>query len=278
MNMLFKNIAISTALVSGLQAMEAENTSVENKEIAESKQSQIRPRKELTFTESLMAHDVWLLKQAVAERKLPSLSEDIRYVIGGKLHEFYNPLLYSEFVYTNKPEKAIFKIKDFINEDGSIDLSNTAIFGNIADSLLITFYPETFFRFDENSTKLVILLAPKSVIEEKIKTSALPFKSIMENWDAAQAPIGVFYRMENWRDLTWFDYHTRRKDLMSNHDLFSYWVNVDRVKSDDRFNAQAYIDTELAAISKKIIFPIMELSMDISMKMNKQPQSLCNIL
>lgn len=223
MNILFKSIAIVLSLSAGLQAMEVEGES----ESVKSEQGQmLQEDKRIgrTSTQKENAHKMWLLKQAIDEEKLPWLPEELKYVIGGKLHELYlyeNPVLRGELVYTGKPEKRTFKIGDLLKEDGCIDLSNKQIFEDSSEQVFITTDPAMFFHFDATSIKLAVLIAPKFLIEEKIETTASNFKPIMDKWNVDLAPIGLFYRMQRWNDLSCYYYlvaATARS--LSKNDLF----------------------------------------------------------
>ena len=211
-------MAIVLSLSAGLQAMELEGEGTDVKS-EQGQTPQQHKRINLTSTQKENAHKMWLLKQAIDEDNLLWIPEEVQKFIGGKLHELRaNPVLDGELVYTGKPEKAIFKIGGLVKEDGCIDLSNQDIFGDTADNLLITIDPAMFFHVDDESIKLLILIAPKYLIEEKIETTASHFKPIMDKWNVDQAPIGIFYRMEHWNNLAWFVY-------LTSHDLYSISKN-----------------------------------------------------
>lgn len=105
-----------------------------------------------------------------------------------------------------------FNIADLAKEDECIDLSNRDIFEDISDYRLITLNPEVFFHYDYEGIRTLILIAPKSLVEEKFDTSSRQFKWIMYDWNDEHKPIGVFHRMEYWNDLTKYDFS-------SSHDL-----------------------------------------------------------
>ena len=149
-------------------------------------------------------------------------------VIGQTLHELSaNPVLDGDLVYTDEGKENRFRIRDLIN-DGCIDLSNPD-FGDSSNCLNITTTPDAFFRVVKNSLRLVILIAPKFLIEEKIKIAPNTFQPIMANWIEEQAPIGIFYRMESWTNLAWFDYLTAKNLLqISKTNLYENWLPTGR--------------------------------------------------
>lgn len=132
-------------------------------------------------------------------------------------------MLCGQLVYTANLEKATsFKIRDLVKEDGCIDLSNKKIFGDTADHVLITTDSASFFRYDETSIKLHILFASKSLIKEIIETTAANIELEMEKWN--EDHIGIFYRMECWRDLKWFDFLTHKNlEEISKENLYDNW-------------------------------------------------------
>ncbi len=160
--------------------------------------------------------------QNVSGENLPEVPKDVQNVIGGKLHELSNlilngELLYSPYkmkmsygqeVYIPGEETTHFNIIDLLKEDGSIDLSNTEVFGDASKYLLITTDPEKFFSFNKDGKRLVVLIAPRFLIEEKMQSKAKFFKPIMDQWKEDQAPIGIFYRMEFW-NIDVYNYLTK---------------------------------------------------------------------
>jgi hypothetical protein len=145
-----------------------------------------------------------LLKEYMNAMYVP---KDVSNIIKGNLHEVthINPVLDGKLIYTpHKGKKTTFEIKHFVNTNGCIDLPNE-IFGGISEYFLLTTDLEQFFSINEDSDsinedsdKLVMLIAPRFLIEEKIGSTAKPFKPIMDNWKEEQAPIGIFWRMQSW--------------------------------------------------------------------------------
>lgn len=229
MKSLLKNLAIGLSLITGLQAMDQPEPKVVG---GGSLITQGQTARDLTPAEKKNAYKMWLLKEhfekSNKEGTLPAIPKDIQTVIGRTLHELSaNPVLDGDLVYTDKDKKRSFKIMSLIKNDWCMDLSNKNIFGDSSNYLLITTAPEAFFRIVEDSIRLVILIAPKFLIEEKIETTAKTFLPIMANWKEAQAPIGIFYRMERWNDLNWFDYLTTDDMLtISKNNLYENWYDA----------------------------------------------------
>ena len=152
------------------------------------------------------------------------IPEDVSNIITRNLHDVthINPVLDGKLTYTlPNGEKATFNIKDLVKTDGCIDLSNK-IFGGASTYLLITTEPEQFFSINKNGSKLVILIAPRFLIEEKIESSAEHFKPIIDSWKEEQAPIGIFWRMQSWDDLRDYDYQTSKNiTAISKNNLLS---------------------------------------------------------
>ena len=127
-------------------------------------------------------------------------------IIAKYKHYFLNPVLDGELKYEGTPTP--FKIRNLVKKDGSIDLSNP-VFGDASKYLLITTDPEQFFKHVENSGRLVILIAPKFLIQQKIgNLCCTSFEGIMGDWKEDHAPFGFFYRMEGWSNSSWYDYQT----------------------------------------------------------------------
>ena len=161
--------------------------------------------KKLTRME-MNVHKMLLLKAYMNTMDIP---EDVSNIIKRNLHDVtrINPVLDGKLTYAlPNGEKATFNINNLV-KDGCIDLSNE-IFGDTSKYLLITTEPEQFFSIKTNSDKLVMLIAPRFLIEQKIESSAEHFKPIIDSWKEEQAPIGIFWRMECWANLGWYSYLT----------------------------------------------------------------------
>ena len=176
-------------------------------EKAEPQKKQKQEAKKLTRIE-MNVHKMLLLKEYMNTTDVPKELSDI---ITRNLHDVthINPVLDGKLTYTlPNGEKATFNINNLV-KDGCIDLSNE-IFGDASTYLLITTEPEQFFSINKNGSKLVILIAPRFLIEEKIESSAEHFKPIIDSWKEEQAPIGIFWRMQSWDDLRDYDYQTSK--------------------------------------------------------------------
>ncbi len=234
------NAETKDVILDALQGVEATDEDINEafmkRESKGKETSKKQERRELTSTEKENAHKMMLMKQyfedmakeeVKEEERLPVVPRDVQNVIGGTLHEVSaNPVLNGELVYTpQKGEKKLFKIMELIKEDGSIDLSNKDVFGDAADHLLITTDPEKFFNVIQNSKRLIILIAPKFLIEEKLESPAVKhFQPIMGKWKEDKAPIGIFFRMESWDDLSGYDYLTNVNLVtLSENNLFKNW-------------------------------------------------------
>lgn len=217
-------MTIGLSLITGSQAMEPESMDVEGG----NQISQEQTARELTPTEKKNSYKMWLLKQQFEksnnEGTLPEVLKDIQTIISQTLHDLCgNPVLNGELLYTDKGNRTSFKIRDLLKEDGCIDLSNP-VFGDSSQYFLITTNLDEFFRIVENSYRVLILIAPKSLIDEKIESSAKPFKPIMAYWNEEQAPLGIFYRIIGWEDLNLYDYLTTRDILtISKNNLYENW-------------------------------------------------------
>jgi hypothetical protein len=206
----------------GARGMKRNSEHMGFNEKAEPQKRQKQEAKKLTRME-MNVHKMLLMKAYMNNMSVPKELSDI---ITWNLHDVthINPVLDGKLIYTpNNGEKATFNIKDLVETNGCIDLSNN-IFGDTSKYFLITTDLEEFFRIDKKTGKLVMLIAPRFLIEEKIGSSAKPFEPIMANWKEEQAPIGIFWRMENWDNLREYDYITSENvTAISNINMFRCW-------------------------------------------------------
>ena len=193
----------------------------QEKEIAQEKQIPQEQKtsgklgRELTATEKENAYKMLLMKQAMQGTEVP---QDVQGVIGQTLHDLSaNPVLDGELKFEGKP----YKIRKLLKEDGSIDLSNP-VFEDASTHLLITTDPEQFFNTVKGSKRIVIMIAPKFVIQQYIKKPCCTsFEGMMANWKEDHAPIGIFYRMEGSYERV-YNYNTLIDVLtLSKNNLFS---------------------------------------------------------
>jgi hypothetical protein len=73
-----------------------------------------------------------------------------------------------------------------------IDLSDK-IFAEAVNYMVLTADPSVFLY--PHGDKLVILIAPWSLIHDNLKSSTTLFEPIMKTWDQTKAPIGIFWRV-----------------------------------------------------------------------------------
>lgn len=97
--------------------------------------------------------------------------------------------------------------------------------GDRSQYVVITTDVERFFQIrGANEGKVVILVAPRSVIEQQLSAAAQPFVSIMDGWDVAKAPVGIFWRFGDDDDLTSFDHLTKLSlAVISSQNLSKNW-------------------------------------------------------
>lgn len=131
-----------------------------------------------------------------------------------------NPVLDAMFGYERPSDnkRFHFKVKDLV-KDGTFDLSNKIIFESASKYLVLTTDLEEFFQIDEKSCKVAILITPRSMIEEKLETSAKLFKPVMADWQENNSPIGIFWRMERWDNLNCYNYCTNEEIFINKHRL-----------------------------------------------------------
>ena len=116
--------------------------------------------------------------------------------------------------------------------------------GNVAGDLVITTDPERFFKIrGENEDRVVILIALRHLIEQAINsTEAHPLVSVMDSWNADEAPAGIFWRWGNYQDLTWFDYLTVRSWAeISSTNLFENWKKRRRGRGECAVSARTWM-------------------------------------
>lgn len=164
--------------------------------------------------------------QTATDKKFPTLPKDIQSVIWGIFYELTkNPILEGSLIYTKQFDRQqfTFKIKDLVKEE-TLDFSGPD-FEGISKSLVITTDPTRFFLTKgENTDKVVTLIAPWSLIKEKIGSTTASFLPIMDSWDANIAPIGIFWRSGNWEKPQWYDYLTNIKiDEINSKNLGELW-------------------------------------------------------
>lgn len=211
MNKVIQSLSIVLIFFTGLQATE---TSME------------RECRNLVSIQQENTYKMWQLKQFLSEKTLPNIPQDIEKIIGCKLHLLTrNAVLKGELIFTENDIKSAFKIEDLLN-NGEIDLSNP-IFKKANEKLRITTDPKKFLQIIKKDFKLIILIAPKFLIEENITSSASPFQLIISQWDEKIAPVGIFYRITDWTDTSWYKYEiTTPMSSLSSKNLYEITITA----------------------------------------------------
>ncbi len=198
----------------------------EGKQISKEKEA-----RELTPIDKENAYRMWLFIQGLEKRanknRIPEVAKDVQNVIGQILHEISANLVFDgKLVYRDRCKTTTHNIMDLVKKDGTFDFSNKKFFGIVSKYLLITTDPEKFFSIDKNSKRLVILMASRLLIKEKIDSTARHFKPIMDKWKEDQAPIGIFWRMEKWENFGWYDYLVSANLIsISKNNLYENWTH-----------------------------------------------------
>lgn len=169
--------------------------------------------------------------------------EVVQYKIIGRvwkdcIHAFYgvqghenllNTILNAAIIYRPHPssdDKMVrLSFSDLKNPfNGTFDLS---VCGNDANYLVITTDVNRFFKIkeEENQYRIVVLIALRQMIEQKINSLAKPFAPIMTGWDAAKAPVGLFWRWSyDSDDVTSWDYLiTSSLTAISSRRIIDHW-------------------------------------------------------
>ena len=142
------------------------------------------------------------------ERKVGTESWKAWYGVVGH-EDIYQQFLNGSLLYRPDPQSdkgmIQLKISDLTNPlEGTFDLSQCGDTGNFLS--ISTGYRKGMKA--ENSNKLEIWLAPRFMIEKKLKSSASHLQPIMGTWKEETAPIGILWSWGGWKDLSWYDYLT----------------------------------------------------------------------
>lgn len=133
-------------------------------------------------------------------------------------YQFYNGIL--RYMPTDDGQSVTLKFAD-LNKEGTFDLSAC---GNTGQNLVITKSMDRFFKIEgENKDKAMILVTPRSLVEQRINTSpSHPLAARMADWDADKAPVGIFWRWGNFNTLV--DYLTHASiSKISSMNLYENW-------------------------------------------------------
>jgi len=143
--------------------------------------------------------------------------------------DIYRRFLGGKLIYTDPKSKAKkeLPIRALANPlDGTFDLSGCGDTGQYLS--ISTGYRKA--QKPENASKVEIWLAPWFLIENDLKNlkKGVFFKSspakhlqpIMDNWNGAAAPVGLFWTWGGWSDLGWYEYLTTNSmDVLGSEDL-----------------------------------------------------------
>ncbi|MBA3814853.1 MAG: hypothetical protein H0X26_10330 [Alphaproteobacteria bacterium] len=117
-------------------------------------------------------------------------------------NQFYNGILR----YTPTEDGGDMVTLKFSNliKDETFDLSAC---GNNGQYLVITRSMDRFFKIEkENKDKTVILITPRYFVEQGMNDSTpQSFTALVAGWDVDQAPVGMFWRWGNDKNLSWVD-------------------------------------------------------------------------
>lgn len=121
--------------------------------------------------------------------------------------------------------------------------------GDGAKGLIVTTDPLVFFDRENYEGHLLVLITMRSLINKKIHSIASPFKSIMDGWNKDTAPIGIFWRMGEWKNLKWYCSATgvAPSDVFSKN-LYKLWRKASRHAD------RAYIPPLTHPIMKNFMF------------------------
>jgi hypothetical protein len=140
--------------------------------------------------------------------------------------EIYQQFLNGTLIYRPNPQSdegmIQLKISDLLNPlEGTFDLSKCGDMGKYLS--ISTGYRKGMKA--ENGNKLEIWLAPRFMVEKKLKSSASHLQPIMYNWREDTAPIGILWSWGGWNDLSWYDYLTSQYVTdISSKNLYDNWT------------------------------------------------------
>lgn len=155
-------------------------------------------------------------EESIGGKTVKELCQEAWYGVPGH-EEIYDRFLKGVLIY--RPQEGsdegiiTMRISELLNPlEGTFDLSQC---GEVGKCLSIsTGYRKR--KNAENGNKVEIWLAPRFLIEKKLKTTASHFQDIYEKWNDS-APVGIFLTWGKWNDLNDHDYL-----LTENFDQLSY--------------------------------------------------------
>lgn len=221
MKRIIRNLGVGLSFFNGLQAMEVD---------CQYSISKNQEATKMIFQDEIV-YKTWLLEQAGKDCQI-NLHKDIQNLIFqifmciSDAVSYANPILDCSLIYSDKGKKEIFKIGNLIKLNGRIDLSNQ-VFKELSKNLLMTIDPKVFFHIVQGSNRFVVLFSTKAFIQEKISSSAAPFRQIVSEWTNEQASFGIFYRCEGWMMSSRFDYLINIDSAkLSSKNLYEWWPRV----------------------------------------------------
>jgi len=155
-----------------------------------------------------------------ATLSIPPSPSDIVPEIARGYEDIYRRFLGGKLIYTDPSSKAKKEllIRALSNPlEGTFDLSGCGDTGQYLS--ISTGYRKA--QKAENASKVEIWLAPWFLVNKNLSTTARHLQPIMGNWDAAAAPVGLFWTWGGYDNLDWFDYLvTNSMDLLGSEDLY----------------------------------------------------------
>ena len=137
--------------------------------------------------------------------------------------DIYRRFLGGKLIYTDPSSKAKkeLPIRALSNPlEGTFDLSGCGDTGQYLS--ISTGYRKA--QKAENASKVEIWLAPWFLVNKNLSASAKHLQPIMGSWDAASAPVGLFWTWGGWSVLGWYDYLVSESlACLSSEDLYEKW-------------------------------------------------------
>jgi hypothetical protein len=137
------------------------------------------------------------------------------------LNQFLNGKLMYKPTQDNEEGKIDFKISDLKSPfAGKFDLSQC---GDASKYLpIMADFREK--KPEENKDKVEVWFAPRFLIEKFQCSTAKHFKPILGEWDGKTTPLGLFFTLGSWENLSWYEYVTdKRSTQTSNKNLYVSW-------------------------------------------------------
>lgn len=183
----------------------------------------------------LQTRQIVLLKENLRGRENPNTEAVPRPVVNDIVipeiargcEEVYRRFVMGKLIYKPDPNsnngKIKFSFRLLANSlEETFDLSQC---GDSGQHLSISIgYRKCKNAENANKNKVEIWLAPRFLIEKNLGTTASHYQPIMADWNAAVAPVGVFWDWGTWDNLGWFDYLTSNSfDQVGDNDLHEKW-------------------------------------------------------